>query len=365
MSGQNEITFYPIHDAESRRWQLDPSNPISPYYGFIGNRRALDKVIRIDFETLGRYNHLCSDLNLAVIGEAGCGKNELVKRHARANKLPFVEISPKSIKRVQDIFVEIDRVCSAWKDSEGRKLDLQLVEYVGDYDYLIPPVNVFIDEVHALAAPVVQGLLKATEFKDAMLVTEKNIRVNCKNVHWIIATTDRGKLFDAFDTRFTKVILNLYTKDEVAQIIQGENKDWDLTTCKLVAHFCGRVPREALAFAREMRLEHNMNSNLSWKDVAYKIANDNEIDPFGMTFKRLAIIKALGQGPIGKANLPVIAGVKVEELEKFIMPWLLATTSDQESMVGVDTRGYHITKAGIAELDKRNISHLTVEDLAA
>jgi hypothetical protein len=363
VNGQNEVSFFPQGseppDADVRRLFLDPSNPVSPYFGFIGNRRALDKVIRIDFETLGRYNHLCSDLNLAVIGEAGCGKNELVKRHAKANRLPLVEISPKSIKRVQDILVEINRVCSNWR------IPIPLVELVGDYDFLIPPVNVFIDEVHALAAPIVQGLLKATEYKDAMLVTEKNIRVNCKNVHWIIATTDRGKLFDAFDTRFTKCILNLYTKEEVAKIVQTENTDWDLATCRLVAHFCGRIPREALAFAREMRLEHNMNPNLSWKDVAYKIANDNEIDPFGMTFKRLAILKALGQGPVGKANLPIVAGVKVEELEKFIMPWLLATTDDQESMVGVDTRGYHITKAGIAELDKRKIPHLTMDDLAA
>ncbi len=365
MGGQREIIFFgsshsrikEAPDADERRRFLDPSNPISPYFGFIGNRRAVDKLIRIDFEAQGRYNHVCNDLSIAFIGQAGCGKTDLARRHAAANQLPLIEISPKSVKTVHDIFLEVARVCSRWNPS------VPLVELEGSYDFLFPPINIFIDEVHALPGPIVQGLLKATEHNDAMLVTERNVRINCKNVHWMIATTERGKLFDAFDTRFTKCVLNLYTKEEVAKIIQVQNDDWDLATCRLVAHFCNRVPREALAFAREMRLEYNMNPCQSWKDVAHKVASDNEIDPFGMSYKRLAILKALGQGPISAKNLPVVAGVKHEELDKFIMPWLLAATDDQEPMVSVDNRGYCITKAGVAELDKRSIKHLSMDEL--
>lgn len=340
---------FPTECEDDRRSFLDTMNPVSPYFGFIGNKRAVDKLIRIDFEALGRYNHCCSDLSVAFIGQAGCGKTDLARRHSKANKLPYVEISPKSIKTCHDLLKEIARVCS--------ENGLPLVELGREKNFWIPPVNIFIDEVHALSSPVVQGLLKATEYNDATLVTERGYTADCKRVHWMIATTDRGKLFDAFDTRFSKVVLNLYTKDEVAQIVHFNNQDLDLDICNLVAHYCGRVPREALAFAREMRLEHNMHSNLAWKEVAKRVAEDNEIDEFGMTYKRLAILKSLGKGPIAEKRLPLVAGVKSEELDKFIMPWLLAETMDQAALVGVCNKGYCLTDAGIVELKLRNLPY--------
>ena len=272
---------------------------------------------------------------------------DLAHRHAKTNKLPLVEISPKSVKQTHDVFKIIQRVCGECK--------LPLVEVDRDNNYILPPINVFIDEVHALATPVVNGLLKATEHNDRILVTEKGVTVNCKNVHWMIATTDRGKLFDAFDTRFTKCILNLYTKDEVARIVQVNNPTWDVRACNLVAHFCGRVPREALAFAREMQLERNMNPCENWGNVAHVVARDNEIDPFGMSYKRLAILKALGHGPVAEKRLAVMVGCKHEELTKFIMPWLLADTDDQKALVTVTTRGYTITESGLKELNLRHI----------
>ncbi len=351
MQGQLYLEFFePTNgapDADVRRAYLDQSNPNGPYFGFIGNKRAVDKLIRIDFERLGNYNHTCTGLNAAFIGGAGCGKTDLARRHANASKLPLVEVSPKSVKSTHDIFRIAARICNEWH--------LPLVELDREDNFVLPPLNIFIDEVHALAAPVVDGLLKATEPNDGILVTEKGVTVNCKYVHWMIATTDRGKLFDAFDTRFTKCILNLYTKDEVAKIVQIKNPDWDMSICRLVAHFCGRVPREAITFAREMQLEHNMNPSHSWEAVAHTVAEDNEIDPFGMTFKRLAIVAALGRGPVAEKRLPIIAGCKHEELEKFILPWLLATTDDQPALVTVTHKGYTITDAGLKELDIRKI----------
>lgn len=332
--------------AEARMVMLHPNNACSPYYGFIGNRKAINKLIRIDFDALGKYNHTCHDLSVAFVGLAGCGKTDLAHRHAKANKLPLVEISPKSVKTVHDIFEEIAKVCE--------KHDLRLTESGSINNYVLPPINVFIDEVHALPQSVVQGLLKATEHDDAMMVTEKGFTVDCRFVHWMIATTDRGKLFDAFDTRFVKIVMNLYSKNEIAQIVKVNYPKWDLTTCQLVAHYCSRVPREALAFAREMELEFKMKPD-SWENITAKIAEDNEIDEFGMTKQRLKILKSLNQGPVAEKRLPGIAGVKAEELEKFILPWLMEQTDDQESFVSVTSRGYCLTDVGRNELEKRNI----------
>lgn len=359
IGAQLEYSFFnenelPPH-ADTRRAYLDPDRgptaqyPVpSPYYGFVGNRMAVNKLIRIDFDALGRYNHLCRDLSIAFIGQPGSGKTDLARRHAKANMLPLVELSPRAIKSTQDILEELQRV---WASH-----NMPLIEVYRPKFYQVPPTNVFIDEVHALPSKVVQGLLKATEHNDAMLVTEKGYTVDCHKIHWMIATTDRGKLFDAFDTRFTKVILNLYTKDEIAAIIQTANPNWHLDTCKLVAHYCSKMPREALAFAREMQLEFNMNPG-TWQDVAARVATDNEIDEFGMSFKRLNILKALGQKPVAANRLPMVAGCKIEELEKFILPWLMESTPEQSPLITTSTRGYCITEAGLAELEKRKLAH--------
>jgi holliday junction DNA helicase RuvB len=361
---QRQILWNKILTPQERLEYLNPERPGSPYYGFIGNKRAVQKLIRLDFQALGRENHVCNDQSISFIGQAGCGKTNLARRHARANGLPLVEISPKSIKTTQDIFNAIARVLADERNNAKDGSSIALEE-MGDKNYIIPPINLFIDEVHALAGPVVDGLLKATEHDDGILVTEKGLTVDCRYIHWIIATTERGLLFDAFDTRFTKVVVNFYSKDEVAQIVQHTNPDLNESICKLVAHYCSKIPREALAFAREIKMEHDMNTNQSWSAIARKVAEDNEIDAGGMNYKSLAILKALGQGPIAEKRLPIVAGVKVEELNKFFLPWLLATTEDQAAMVGVSHKGYTITEAGLEQLNLRNIPNKGEKALAA
>lgn len=355
---QKELVF-DVPSAEERRRIVSPDNPEFELNSFVGNKEAVRRLARAVFSAIGKEDRNCSEYSFALCGPASTGKTHLAKLFAKAIGVPFVVIEPQSVKRVHDIFEEMEKACVDFKGH-----DLSFVEYDGGR-YFPPPMVVFIDEVHNLKNSVVQGLLKATEPNDRVMVTEEGCEVRTDKVCWMIATTDRGDLFDAFDTRFQKVNLRLYSREEMARIIKMNNPDWDDDVCMLVAKYNSQVPREALAFARDMRVEHEMQTGMSWEDVAASVAKDHEIDEHGMTFKRVDVLRALGQSPVSSSQLPFVIHVKEEELRKFIMPPLMSRTPDQEPLVTVSSRGYTITMAGIAELDRRGIPHRGLDAIPA
>lgn len=343
-----------VLEAEYRRYFLSHKNCY--INSFIGNEEAIRRLSRAVFCAFGKQDHNCSDYSFALCGPPSTGKTHLAKLFAKTLSIPFVVIEPQMVKRVQDIFEEIKRVCSEYSKDSVKSGDLSLFDY-GDNKYCPPPIVVFIDEVHNLKSNVVQGLLKATEPTDRIMLTEDGCVVDTKNICWMIATTDRGDLFDAFDTRFQKITLRLYSREEMAKIIKMSNPDWDDEICLLVAKYNSQVPREALAFARDMRVEHEIYPR-DWKSVAEVVAEDHGIDPHGMTYMRVGILKALGQCPMSASQLPFVAHVKEDELKKYIMPPLLARTPDQKvPLVTVTSKGYTITEAGLEELDKRGIAN--------
>lgn len=335
--------------VEQRRAAVSRDNSACPFSRFVGNEKAIRKLQAAAFDALGKENHLCRDLAFALYGPASCGKTTLAKMYAKVVELPFVEVSPKSVKSMDDLFELIERVL--------KEQGVPLVEVVRRDYYVMPPTVLFFDEVHTVSQSVVDGLLKATEHSDGMLVTESGKTVNCYNVCWMLATTDEGKLFDAFRTRFSPVNLKYLPKKDIAKIVSLAHPDFDGETCDLVAHYNSRVPRKALEFARYMKLVHQMEPGRSWAVVAQEVASDEGIDAHGMHETHLAILRALGQGPIAKNRIVNVAGKKAEEVERFIMPWLLTETDDSAALAVVTNKGYTITPAGLAELDKRGIPH--------
>jgi Holliday junction resolvasome RuvABC ATP-dependent DNA helicase subunit len=350
---QKELEFDPI-DAETRRMLVSPDNPKFNLNKFVGNKEAIRCLTRAVFSALGKDDRCCSDYSFALCGPPSTGKTHLAKLFATSLKIPFVQIEPQSISKTHDIFLEIQKAVAEFNP------DISLVEYPGNR-YVLPPMVVFIDEVHNLKNNVVQGLLKATEPNDRTMVTEEGFEISTKKVCWMIATTDRGDLFDAFDTRFQKVVLQLYSQKEMAQIIKLNNPEWDDEICLLVAKYNSQVPREALAFARDMRVEYEMNGRATWEEVAAIVAKDHKIDEHGMTLSRVQVLKALGQSPVSAAQMQFVVGVKEDELRKFIMPPLMSRTPDREPLVTVSSRGYTITMAGLKELDKRGLPNRGID----
>lgn len=344
--GDKDPKGRPAPTMEWKRSRIDRSNPESPFSRFIGNDRAIKKIQVAAFQALGHPHHLMRDMAFSVFGPASAGKTTLVRIYADTVKLPFVEISPKSLGTVDDLFDKIGVVLA----ESGIPLEEQ-----GAGRFELPPCVLFIDEVHALADGVVQGLLKATEFNDAVLATESGRVLNTHAATWFIATTDEGKLFDAFRTRFNPVQLKYLTRVEVARIVELAHGDLGPDVCRLVAHYNPRVPRKALEFARLMKMYKGMEPDLSWELVARQVAADEGIDEHGMAEVYLKVLKGLKGGPVSRKRMATVVGRKEEEVERFVMPWLMSETDDQAALVTMSRRGYVLTEAGEEELRRRGL----------
>jgi Holliday junction resolvasome RuvABC ATP-dependent DNA helicase subunit len=313
----------------------------APLAKFVGNDKAVRKLQVAAYKALGTEDHMMRDLAFAIFGPSSSGKTTLIRLYAEIVELPFIEISPKSVKTLNDVLKIIQS-----------ELEKQGVTLVGFDHFMLPPCVIFIDEVHALADNIVQGLLKATEFNDSVLVTENGKVIDTYTVTWAIATTEEGQLFDAFRTRFSPIQLGYLSKKEISQVVKLANPDLPEDVCDLVAHYNSRVPRKALEFARYMSLVKEMSGG-DWQSVARQVAEDEGIDEFGMHEIYLKILKALNNGPVARNRISFIAGKKEEEVDKYIIPWLMTETVDQPALIAVSQRGYVITEAGLQELEKR------------
>ncbi len=332
---------------EERRHKVDfVNNPACPLYRFVGNDHARRKLAEAAYVALKRGNHCCRELAVFLSGPASVGKTTLMKLFAELLDLPFIEVQPRSIVNVNDLFTTI---CQQMKEQ-----GLPILAVRGSKHFRLPPCIIFVDEVHGLSQKVVDALLKACEKKDSYFVTERGEHVDCQFVCWSIATTETGDLFDAFESRFDEVQLRYYTRKELSQIVQINNPDLEWDVCELIAKF-QRLPRKLLRFAEGMRNKKEMHSSMTWEEVALQVATDNDIDEHGMGKKHLDILKALKAKPVAKDRLPIMVGVKKAELEKKLMPLLLCSTDDQPALVEVGSDGYRITDSGHEELVLRDL----------
>ena len=283
--------------------------------------------------------------SFCFIGPPSSGKTVCARAMAKDAGVPLLELQPQAIPKASDLVNAI--------------YDFELPsEMLRDFSNGGPPprIAIFIDEVHQISNSLEQALLKALEPGDRELVAEDGRKVDTSRFVFMVCTTDRGDLFDALDTRTVKISLSLYSKAQVAQIVKLNFPKWQREACERVAHYCGNVPREALAFARDVQTEFEMTGNNNFVELCEIVATDHKIDSHGMTEARLAILTALGQAPISRSRIRHVCNVKDAELQKFILPPLLAKMPDAEMpLLTVSNKGYTITPAGLLELDKRDI----------
>lgn len=363
---------------EEKKWKVSRANKESPFHAFIGNDKAIQKLQVVAYDALGRDNHLCNEIAFSIFGPPSSGKTTLVKIFAKVLDLPFIEFGPQ-IKTTEDILKEVERVLSLE--------NVPLVEFKRRNYFEVPPCVIFIDEIHAVADNVIQALLKATEFNDSMMVTEKGKTINCKNVCWMIATTDEGMLFDAFRSRFSPLVLTYLNDSDISKIIKLANPDVPYNACDLIAYYNSRVPRKALEFARFVKMKYKMFStveeqveeyerlmkqspfrgifknlktknenfemkpepNLSqWLQVIETARIDEGVDEYGMQEVHRKVLQALCKAPVAMSRMPLVVGRKKEEVERYVMPWLMTETGDSKALVTVTHKGYDLTDSGRA-----------------
>jgi Holliday junction resolvasome RuvABC ATP-dependent DNA helicase subunit len=353
---QQQVVFpdFETKTDEELRAFCDPGNRDNPFYGFVGNLGVVNKLCRMLFTALGRENHDMSDMNIALLGPASCGKTTLAKRLAKGAGLPFIEANPKEIGCNHDLFQKICRVLAqpGYTHGDGTPVDLSIRPYNDAYHYIAPPCVILIDEAHQMPKDVQGGLLTATEKSDHKLITGEGVILDTSNICWVIATTDRGRLGTALDSRFVKATLKPYDQFEMALIVHRNRPGVPLEVCEKIALYCGRVAREALDFATEATSERK-RAGCDWFEAVEAIRKEHGIDEYGMPDVHMEILTALGnRGPISKSALRDIARCEIEELDEYILPIIR-----RSGLVQTTSRGVWITVAGLAELEKRGVEH--------
>ena len=171
-------------------------------FGMIGQYEAVERLVEQALYAKKTGRRFSDKL---LVGPAGVGKSTLARNIATTLLgREHLFFSGSSLKRPGDI---IDRL-----EQEG------LVPAEPEsHPVAVAPTLLFIDEVHGIANQVETMLLSAMD--DARITTINNTNYDFSQVIFLLATTDPGRLSEAFQSRPNKTWLRPYTLHELAGII--------------------------------------------------------------------------------------------------------------------------------------------------
>ena len=309
-------------------------NLIHPVFkGFVGNRAAVEALsIQLRYEEQTGTGAIRS---AGLFGPKSTGKTELSRRLASALRVPYLPLSETGLRDIDQL---ADRMQERAREA-GKPMTV--VDHQGGQAVLrSPSMLVFIDEVHQLSARVQDTLLPVLEADDRMLRSSRVI-IDARNVSFVIATTDWGKLREAFRSRVRAVMLEPYNTEEVVQMLQyriqaasrvhGTVADVDPAVAPLsegalvaIAIAARTVPRVALDLLREVGMALRIGIcgpgvDAVWGHLQKMVPCDRQ----GLTSRDREYLRIVAnRGPIGLDNIATELGTDRSNVEGAIEPFL-------------------------------------------
>jgi Holliday junction resolvasome RuvABC ATP-dependent DNA helicase subunit len=266
---------------------------------------------------------------IGLVGPRSTGKTELARRIAAALGVPVIQLSETNLTSAEDLAQELER------SARDRGDPMRVYQADGGGQRMrCPPTVVFIDEVHLLGRRIQDALLTATEPDDRTLIA-RGRTIDTSQVTFLMATTDVGRLREAFRSRLTLLELSEYTVPELVEILRSHRGDRrrfpdaaeELGDEALAAiGVAGRlVPRQALQLLRDVSEAVALgDAQPSAEGVRSYLYATRTVDASGLTQRDYRYLGALyPDRRKGVESLAVELGEDPTTVEYEIEPYLI------------------------------------------
>lgn len=276
----------------------------------------------------GFCNRCMGPGGLLLAGGPSTGKTTLARLVSAVTELPYLE-ADGSTKNPDHLFKALQQL--------HERAGIPLHDY-GGRDYESAPCIVMLDEAHKLEGKG-SWLLKATEPKDGLLLCSHG-RMDCRNIFWMLGTTNPERLDEALFTRLSLIWLQSYTAEEASAIVGLDYPDLTPGARLLLAKYGGQIPRVALKLADEARRTASWHG-LGMEESVVKVAGLLGIDEEGISGQHVQVLRALdlNEGLLKMERLAEACRVPDDQLEKLILPRLILATPERAALVRMTVCG--------------------------